>query len=208
VSDPARQPGQPIADRSRWRILYDEMRTLREDEVLTYEEMGKLLGLNFRAPKDRQIINVSARKAADELQRLDRRIVQIVRGIGYQPAQPQQVLVLARRHQARAVVEVEAGRAKIESVDLSTVDATTARLIEATAMGFTRQAMMMRQLDVRQERLESTMAAVSATAHTAITRVDATESTVEDLQRRVHELEANLRHDSRHTHSPPTASRS
>lgn len=190
----ARRPGQPIGQLARWRILYNEMATLRPGEILSYEEMGKLLDLDVLNIKDKQVIATSARKAADELREHERKICQIVRGHGYQLAEAAQVLVLARRHQARAVVEVEAGRAKIEAVDLTGVDVTTARLIEATGMGFARQAMMMRELDVRQDRLESAMAAVYATATTAITRVDETQTTIEQLNARVAELEAGQQH--------------
>lgn len=189
MTGPDRRPVQPLGDRPRWRIVYDALAGVAPGAVLSYEEMGQLLNLDFLDAKDRQIIGMSARRAAAELEP-ERKVFRVVRGLGYQLAQPNQVLELARRHQARAVVEVEAGRAKIEAVDLDQVDVTTARLIQATAIGFARQAMMMRELDVRQERLESTMAAVSATATAAMTRVDATQDTVEQLRQRVAELEA------------------
>jgi hypothetical protein len=205
---PVRKPGQPAGEQARWKILYDAMAELKPGDLLRYEEMGELLGLDFLEAKGKQAILVGARKAADELRRHERKVFRIVRGHGYQLAQPGQVIELAHRHQARAVAEVAAGHAKIEAIDLASVDVTTARLVEATAMGFARQAMMMRQLDVRQDRLETAMAAVNLTAQTAITRaqeattrVDANQVEIEQLQQRLAELEAQ-RGTPRSTSSP------
>jgi hypothetical protein len=154
------------------------------------------LGLDFLDLKGKQAILAAARKAADELRTRDRKVFKIVRGHGYQLAQADQVIAMVRGHQARAVAEVEAGQSKIETIDLSRVDVTTARLVQATAMGFARQAVMMRQLDVRQNRLETAMAALHGTAQAAFTqaqetstRVEATQANIEQIQQRLAELE-------------------
>jgi hypothetical protein len=206
----AGKPGRPAGELPRWRLLYDAMATLKPGDLLRYEEMGELLGLDFLEPKGKQAILGGARKAAEQLRQQEKMVFRIVRGHGYEVAQPAQVIELARRHQARAVAEVEAGHAKIEAIDLAQVDVTTARLIEATAMGFARQAVMMRQLDVRQDRLETAMAAVSVTAQAAFTRVEETSTRVEanqaeiqQLQRRLAELEAGRRGTARSTGSLP-----
>jgi hypothetical protein len=207
---PARRPGQPLGGLPRWRILYQAMVDLKPGDLIRYEDMGELLGLDFLEPRSKQAILANARKAAEETRRHEKKVFQIVRGHGYQLAQPTQVIDLARRHQARAVAEVEAGQDKIDAIDLTTVDVTTARLVQAAAMGFARQAGMMRQLDIRQDRLETTMAALTTTAHNTVARVeetsnriDATETEITQLRQRIAELETSRHTGSRTTSSPP-----
>jgi hypothetical protein len=186
------------------------MAKLKPGDLIRYEQLGDLLGLDFQEARDKQAIVGAARKAVNELQQHERAVLRIVRGHGYQVAEPGQVIELARRHQARAVAEVEAGRGKVETIDLSRVDVTTARLVEATAMAFGRQAVMMRQLDIRQDRLETAMAAVTVTAQTAITRVEETATRVDEtqaeigqLRQQITELESRQRGQPRPTSSLP-----
>lgn len=181
----------------RWRILYDVMIKLKPGDLITYVEMAGLLGLDIDVAGNKSMLHAALRKAVDELLERHRTVFHLVRGRGYQVARPGQVIEVARQHQARAVAEIESGHTKIEAVDRSQVDSTTARLIEATAMGFARQAAMMRQLDVRQKRVETAMAALAETAYTAVnradetaTRVDATEAEIGELRQRIAELEA------------------
>ncbi|MEV0391981.1 hypothetical protein [Polymorphospora rubra] len=190
---------------ARWRVIYQALTALQPGCLLSYEDMGGLLGLDVRDVSDKQTILVAARKAADELRTRERKVCTIVYGRGYQHARADQILALAHGHQARAVAEVEVAHSKIETIDLSQVEPTLARLIQATAAGFTRQAGMMRQLDVRQARLETVMAAVQGTAQTAITqaqqtstRVDATETQLHALEQRIADLETQRGHPPPH----------
>ncbi|MFY1633658.1 hypothetical protein ACN27F_10295 [Solwaraspora sp. WMMB335] len=157
----ARRPGQPVGTVPRWQILVAAMSRLQPGDILSYDEMGQLLGLD---PADhtggRQAIHAAARKAAEVLLTQDRKVFAVARGRGYQHARPNQVLDLAHRHQARAVAEVTDAHTKVDTIDLTSVDATTARLVQATATGFAHQAAMMRQFDVRQDRLDTAMAAL------------------------------------------------
>jgi hypothetical protein len=182
---------------ARWRLLYDVMFKLRPGDLITYVEMADLLGLDITVAGNKAMVHGALRKAADELLARHKMVFHLVRGRGYQVARPGQVIEVAREHQARAFAEIESGHTKIEAVDLSQVDTTTARLIEATAMGFSRQTAMMRQFDVRQKRLETAMVALAETAYTAVnraaetaTRVDANDADLAELRQRVAELEA------------------
>ncbi|MDG4768636.1 hypothetical protein O7632_31790 [Solwaraspora sp. WMMD406] len=74
-------------------------------------------------------------------------------------------------------------------------------------IGFARQNAMMRQLDVRQDRLETTIAALTETTHGTATRVEetaarvhATQTHLAHLSQRVAELENASGH---HTHHHP-----
>ncbi|MDG4834844.1 hypothetical protein O7627_36870 [Solwaraspora sp. WMMD1047] len=204
-----RHPGQDTPARPRWRVFHDQMADLKPGDLIRYEELGELVGLDFLDPRHKQAILAAARRAAAELLG-QRKVFSIVRGHGYQLAEPDQVIELARQHQSRAVAEVEAGRGKVETIDLRQLDVTTARLVEATAMAFNRQALLMRHLDVRQDRLEKTMAAIGVTVQAVIGqveqtsgRVDTTEAEIAQLRRRLTELESPQRGQPQPTNSLP-----
>ncbi|WJK33109.1 hypothetical protein [Solwaraspora sp. WMMA2065] len=137
------------------------MSRLQPGDILSYDEMGQLLDLD---PADhtggRQAIHAAARKAAEVLLTRHRTVFTVARGRGYQHARPDQVLDLAHRHQARAVAEVTDAHTKVGTIDLTRLDVTAARLVQATATGLAHQTAMMRQLDVRQNRLDTAMAAL------------------------------------------------
>jgi hypothetical protein len=177
-----------VGEVPRWRVLYDAMNMLADEATLSYPRMGELLGLDPANRKDMGLIAQAARKAATVLRDRDRRIAKLVRGQGYQLAGTEQVLVLAQRHQSRAVAEVEAGACVVDTIDLSTLDATTARLVQATAIGFARQAAVMRAMDVRQQRLETAMAALETTTTHTATRVEETSTRVEQTQAELRQL--------------------
>jgi hypothetical protein len=158
--------------------------------------MGLLLGLDFQNHRHKQLIMAAARKAADELRSQRNKVFRIVRGHGFERAQVGQVIELARRHQARAAAAVQAGHDTIVTVNLDELDSTTANVVRATVMAFERQAAFMRQLDVRQDRLDAAIAAVNATAQSAVSRAreaasqaTATQATVDQLLERITALE-------------------
>jgi hypothetical protein len=68
------------------------------------------------------------------------------------------------------------------------LDSTTARLVQATAAGFARQAVMMQQLDVRQDGLETAIAMMSNTAQAAVNRVDGAQAEIYELKQRIRAL--------------------
>jgi hypothetical protein len=177
------------------------MDKLEVGDMLTYEQIAALLDLDHTNTRDRQTISVSARRACQVLAVRAKKVAQLVRGTGYAIADPDSVMVLARRHQSRAVAEVAAGQAKVDTIDTSRLDSTTARLVHATAMGFQRQAVIMRHLDVRQQRLESALEALAFTVHTTASRVEETSTKVDDttaemahLRQRLARLESGLPH--------------
>lgn len=167
-----RRPGPKPGIQSRGEILFEAMAVLKAGDTLSWEQMGELLGLDPAHPKQRPAISVAAKRACVLLTERERKIARLVWGQGYQIADSDSVMVLAHRHQSRALAEVEAGRAKVNTIDLTGLDATSAKIVEATAMGFARQAEYMGRLDVRQQRIERVVGALAE-------RVDDTASMVE-----------------------------
>ncbi|MEV0611169.1 hypothetical protein AB0I61_32970 [Polymorphospora rubra] len=195
---------RPRRSVARWEVIYQALAKLQPGDLLSYQDMADLLGLDVRDLGEKQALLGAARKAADELRARERKVCTIVYGRGYQHARADQILALAHGHQARAVAEVEVAHSKIETIDLSQVEPTLARLIQATAAGFTRQATMMRQLDVRQARLETVMAAVQGTAQAAITQAQQTSTRVDATQTQLHALEQRIADlETQRGHPPP-----
>ncbi|MEU7618784.1 hypothetical protein AB0B27_22185 [Micromonospora rifamycinica] len=207
MTHPAANPRHPngserlVGGPPRWQILYERMAALQDGELLPYKEMATLLGLDLTNTSHYQVTLASARKAAEKLRADGKKVCRLVRRQGYEVASPGQAIELARRHQSRAVAEVHAGHTTIETIDRSKLDVTTARLVEAMAIGFTRQHLMMRQLDVRQTRLETAMAALTASTQGTATRVEETaarvgvaEDGINDLTRRVNDLARTIGH--------------
>lgn len=169
-----RRPGKPVGEKARWRVLYDHMDQMKPGDFFLYEEMGTLLGLDHLTVKDKQIISVSIRKAAEEQQQQRRRVWKMERGHGYRLAAPTEVIVMAQNHQKRAITEINAGVKKVDAVDVTTLDPTTRRLFEMTGVALAQQHMMMTQLDVRQDKLDRAMAAIGV-------RQEATEQQVQQI---------------------------
>jgi len=177
-------------------VLFEPMDRLEPGQLLRYEEMGLLLGLDFQNQRHKQLIMAAARKAADELRSQRNKVFRIVRGHGFERAQVGQVIALAHRHQARAAAAVQAGHDTIVTINLDELDSTTATVVRATVMAFERQAAFMRQLDVRQDRLDAAIAAVNTTAQNAVNRAQqaasqatATQATVDQILERITALE-------------------
>ncbi len=197
VAEPApsgrgRRPGAP----PRWRVIFDRMDEVEPGQILRYEDLGALLGLDCVDRRQKLLVMGAARKASEELRRRHNKVFRIVRGQGFERAQVGQVIELAHRQQARAAAAVRVGHEAIVTINVGELDSTTAAVVRATGMAFERQAELMRQLDVRQDRLDAAIAAVNATARTAVNRaqkaasqVSATQETVEHLIKRVSDLE-------------------
>jgi hypothetical protein len=185
----AGKPGRPApGEKARWEILFGYLDTIEQGDVALYTRMGELLGLDYNQRPDRLAIAMAARKAIAQQLEQRRRVFNIVRGEGYMCAPPEQVLVAARRHQERAVVHIDSARTKVDAIDTTQLDSTMRRIVEATAMGFARQALIMHQLDVRQGNLETAVREISATQKTTVETVDDHAAQLAELQRQQAEL--------------------
>ncbi|HEX5496884.1 MAG TPA: hypothetical protein VFX70_20170, partial [Mycobacteriales bacterium] len=92
-------------------------------------------------------------RAGQELQRVDKRAVDTVPGLGYVVVTPEEQLVLARRQVARAGVAIERGHSLAANVDLRGVDPQVRNALELLAKGFAVQADFNRRMLGRQEEL-------------------------------------------------------
>lgn len=171
---------QPRGERARWRICYDLLVKRQVDGVLTYEEIGEALELD--PVNDRHAIQMAMRRAAVEHERVDCRAVEAVPNVGYRVVTAPEHLRLARYQQRRSSRALARGSSKVTHVDLSKLEPEQRKAFEVVAQAFAMQMDFNRRFDVRQRRLEETIA-------TAVTRQDRSEEEIAELRARLEQIE-------------------
>lgn len=148
---------------ARWHVLYAAMEKLEPHELLHYEQMGALLGLDFI--ERRGAIASAAARAATQLALEGRMVLRVVRGHGYERANPGQVLDMVAVHQERSRKEIDRAVTKVAAVPVQDMDGGMARIFEATRAGLSAQQQALASFDMRLERRAAVTAA--ATRHVA-----------------------------------------
>lgn len=172
---------QPAGERARWRVLYDLLTPLEIGDLLSYEDMATALDLD--PVKNRMTIQLAMRRAARELETVDKHSVDVVVNEGYRIVAPNEQVGLARRHQKKASKSLQRGRSKVVNVDFNLIDPETRKAFEVMAGAFAAQIDFNRRMDVRQANLEKAVDAVTRQTEQQSQR------TVEELE----ELRARLR---------------
>lgn len=149
---------QPVGSQARWRIVYEVLAAARVGDEVTYEELAAALG--FDASHDRHRIQMAVRRAGEELEAEDHRALSPVTNVGYRIVEPEEHLVLARRHQSRSSKSLVRGQSKVINVDLSGLDLEVKHTFEVVARAFALQMDFNRRFQVKQEQLEQTMALI------------------------------------------------
>lgn len=173
-------PFQPKGETARWRLIYKELQAAEIGDVVTYERLGNVLELD--PVTERQKIQMSVRRAAEQYLRSDKRALDVVPNKGYQVVDAAGHLQLARRHQSKASKELVKGHAKSVHVDLTDVEPETRHALEAVARAFAMQMEFNKRFDVRQRRLEDALATVNE-------RADRSEEEIAELRARLERLE-------------------
>jgi leucyl aminopeptidase len=177
-------PFRPVGDRPRWRVIYDLLRKLNVGDLLSYEEMGHALDLD--ADTDRLTIQLAMRRAARELEVVDKHAVDAVTNQGYRIVEPNEQAHLARRHQRKANRSLARGQSKVVNVDFNQIDPETRKAFEIMAGAFAAQIDFNRRMDVRQRNLEKAVEAVSARTEEKALRTD---EELAELRARLRRLE-------------------
>ena len=151
-------PFEPVGETARWRLIYSALQTKNVDDVITYEEMADLLQLD---PTDnKHTIQVAMRRAAIELEKVDKHAVEAVINVGYRIVEPEEHLRLAKGHQRRSSKALARGQSKVVNVDLSSVDPEVRNAFQVVASAFAMQMEFNRRTDIRQKKLEESLDAV------------------------------------------------
>jgi hypothetical protein len=180
-------PFQPLADRARWRILYEEVFSkVDHGDQVTYEQMGKLLELDPEV--DRHTIQMAVRRAAHELEEADKLALDAVPNVGYRVVQVLEHMQLARRQQRRSHRALKSGRSKVVNVDFKNMEPETRKAFEIMAQAFAMQMDFNRRIDVRQAHLEKSTRVV-------VERQERSESEIAQLLERLARLEKQVDSD-------------
>ncbi|OBH07932.1 hypothetical protein [Mycobacterium sp. E1747] len=173
-------PFEPKGETARWRILYRLLSQTEVDDILTYEDMASALELDPEV--DRHTIQVAMRRAASELEKVEKHAVEAVKNVGYRVVEPEEHLRLAKQQQRRSSKALVRGHSKVTNVDLSGVDPEVRQAFQVVASAFAMQMEFNRRTDIRQKKLEDALESVREQS----TRTD---EEVSELRRRLEKLE-------------------
>jgi hypothetical protein len=174
-------PFTPIGPTARWKAVYaDVLLKKTRGQTATYAEIGKVLDLDPES--DRHTIQMSVRRAAQELLRENDTALEAVNNVGYRLVQPDEHSGLAKKQQRRAKKSLQRGHDQVVHVDFSKMDPEARKAVEVMANAFAMQLEFNRRLDVRQQNLEKAVGAV-------VTRQEKSEQEIQELRE---ELERRL----------------
>lgn len=178
---------EPIGELARWRVLVDEFANVDRGTVITYEELGKVLGLDPANEADKRAIRSAVYHATRALSKDHDRSLVAVRGVGYRVVLPGEHVELAGRQQRKSTRALVRAKTHVDHVDLSELSDEGKRIVHATASALAWQQGQMRRMDIRQRDLEKVVASV-------VTKQDRTEEEVSqlrsDLQAQIDALKA------------------
>lgn len=155
------RPFEPVGDRARWRVVYELLRLVLVDMVITYDELAEALELD--ADKDRRKIQQAMSRAARELLKVDKHAVEVVPNEGYRVVKPNEHLGLAQRKGKRAERALARGHETVTNVDFNELEASTRHTFELVGRAMSWQIGMMKRLDSRQRDFEQSLSSVQAT---------------------------------------------
>ena len=174
---------EPVGDVPRWRLIYDLLAQANVNDVVTYEELAKVLDVD--PDMDRHIIQGNIARASTELLVEHKHAIENARGVGYRVVQAEEHLGLAQKRSVRARNQIGKATAVVKHVDYNELAGEVRRKFEAAGQVLAWQTSMMAQLDLRQQDLEERMAGVQAT-------VRQTQRDAETTHERLAWLEAQL----------------
>ena len=151
-------PFQPVGERARWRVIYDLMKAAEIGDLITYEQMAAAIG---QGELDRHALQMAARRAGLELERVDMRAVDAVRNAGYRVQQPEAHLGLGLRRNRRAGRQIDRGYLVTTSADLNNVSPDVAKALMTVARGFALQREINARVAERQDKADSMIQALA-----------------------------------------------
>jgi hypothetical protein len=136
-------------DRAQWRTVYDHVSTLKVGDVVTDETLVALL------PDAAPSSYVGAfHRAVKELEAVNKRTFDRVRGKGYRMVEAVEHANLAKRQHRRAKRRLAAAHSKAHSADRSRLTPEERQRIDAIEMNLAQQQQLTKRLETRVERLQ------------------------------------------------------
>lgn len=149
-------PFQPKGSVAEWRLIYDEISTMKSDDVVTIERLEEILGRTLE--KNRTPIY----RATKELQRNQQHTLVTVRGVGYRVSRADEHFGLVLAYSDRARSDLKRGVAIADSTDRNLLKGDAAQRLDAIAHLASRTVeflgVMSKQVDEQAKRIESVKA--------------------------------------------------
>lgn len=177
------KPFAPLGDRARWLEIYDLLVATPMNGIVSYQQMADALGLN--PDVDRQLIQVTMRRAAKQHEVVDKRAVVAVPNQGYRVVEPAEHLGLARRQQVRSKRALARGHSKAVNVDMSKIEPETRKALDMVA------SVIALQMDFNR-RAEGKLAAHDRAIRDLTEAKERTEEERQEFRERLERLEAAL----------------
>jgi len=151
---------------AQWRIVYDAVAALNIGDTVTYEQLSEMLGRPFA--DDRGPIY----RAMTELERENRRTLDVVPRVGYRVVDAPEHEKLARRHHKRSRRQLKKAHSKLASADRARLTPEERAKFDALELTVSRHEDMIRRLDSRVEKHETAIKDNRRTTKELEARVD------------------------------------
>ena len=182
-----RQPFEPIGEQARWRTVYALLRRQPVNSIITYQQVGDELGLDWQ--KERDKLRAPIRRAGQELETEDNQTIEVVPNLGYRVVHATEKLRIARGHQRRASRSLTRAHSAVVHVDMNELDPASRAAFEAVGTILAGQMDYLSRFARRQERHEKDLAAMSK-------KVDRSAAEMAQMRERLARLEASAPPDA------------
>jgi hypothetical protein len=177
----ASKPFEPKGEVARWVPVYERLKNMAIGEIITYEELSELAGVNIRRDRSPFV------RAAEELLSKNQRLMKNLLDEGYAVAHPSEQSEVARNQTRKANRRLKTAIKILSNTDNNHLTPQQRRHSEAYLDALSAQSDMMRRLSRRQDRLEKGLK--DARQETRAMRRETKETTAE-LAERLERLEA------------------
>lgn len=175
---------KPIGELARWRVLYNKLISKKTDEQITYLEAAEELGLDSEL--DKPTIRSAFHRAGTELERVNKRCIAPVRGVGYRVVQAREHQELAVRHQGKAQRATKRGLSKARNTNRNELNANERARLDQVELVLGRQAAFNKEVA---KRLQHHDAALTALDQRVDERSERTDEELAAMKERLERLE-------------------
>lgn len=140
-------PFKPAGEIARWRIVYVRFREAEVGETLTYSALGSALTLD--PDRDRDKIQMAARRAIKHLLETDDRAVETVPEVGYRVVSALRQIPMAGQQVERASRALDKGKDLTTHIRLDELSEPERQIVHGMAMMFSQVSEWARQINRR-----------------------------------------------------------
>lgn len=148
-----RSPFEPIGERPRWEIVYDELTTLNIGDTLSYERLCALLEVT-----DRGAVRQPVYAARKQWAQTASRWLVSVPNVGYRVVDAHEHEAIAKGHHRSARRQIRRGRQVLAAADRGRLDDEQRRRVDDMEITFGRHEDVIRRIDGRGARVDQAVA--------------------------------------------------